>query len=387
MMIPGNSAIHESNMFVADHDYARRSWGTGDHLLRVRGALLGGALGDALGYGRNRTASNQSASSLGSLDLLAILQQSGGLASEYTQLTLFSCEAMLRGTVRAVEYNWGADKRSSWGGSHNYVLTARSYLRWLHTQDGYDRFAKSVPCSDAPGWLLHHPLLHHTRPVGDASTRQALHRMLENSDLKSGASVTNAVEDAGAVVRAAPFGLACVSERFEVAHDSARITHYRSNSRTTAAAYAILLDHLLAGGLELAQAVTETIRALGDHPKSHATATALREAEACLRCGGEPTGDSLATPRTPAEALAYAIRCAGAHDFASALVHALGHAGDITATAAITGTLFGVQHGALALPGDLIVRLELAEVVREVADDLVIGYDPNTAWWDRYPGC
>jgi hypothetical protein len=75
------------------------------------------------------------------------------------------------------------------------------------------------------------------------------------------------------------------------------------------------------------------------------------------------------------------------HNLATCLASALQHAGDIAATGAITGTLFGVQHGVLALPGDLLARLELADVVRVAADDLIVGYDPNQAWRDRYPGC
>ncbi len=151
------------------------------------------------------------------------------------------------------------------------------------------------------------------------------------------------------MVRAAPCGLACVGDRFRVAHESARITHYRSNSRTTAAA--------------LANAAEQTV----------------------WKGRSAPSLSSI--PRTPAEVLAYAVRCASAPDATTALEAALCHAGDITATGAITGTLFGVQHGALALPGALFARLELADVVREAADDLILGYDPSPAWSARYPGC
>lgn len=230
-------------------------------------------------------------------------------------------------------------------------------------------------------------MLQHTRPISTGLTRRALDRMLKNPALESGATVTDDVEDAAAIVRAAPFGLARVSDRFEVAHASARLTHYRSNTRTATAAYALLLDNLLAGGMELTGAVEETIRSLGNHPKSIATAAELAHAAALLRSGKDVSVQLPPAPHTPAQVLAYSIVCAGAPDATTALSAAVQHAGDIAATGAITGTMFGVQRGVLALPGDLIAGLELADVVRAAADDLIIGYDPNQTWRDRYPGC
>lgn len=68
-------------------------------------------------------------------------------------------------------------------------------------------------------------------------------------------------------------------------------------------------------------------------------------------------------------------------------------------TGAITSNILGTISGEAALPADLLDRLELREVIAQVADDLVDtslgeglgdawGYDDTfKRWLTRYPGC
>ena len=49
---------------------------------------------------------------------------------------------------------------------------------------------------------------------------------------------------------------------------------------------------------------------------------------------------------------------------------AVNHSGDSDSTGAIAGTILGVLHGATAIPETFVHRLELADVVTQVADDL-----------------
>lgn len=148
------------------------SWRAGDHLLRVRGALLGGAPGDALGYGRAKLLvghSTGSASLPVPVDLSAMLEQTAGLASEYTQLTLFSCEAMLRGTVRAVEYAWGATKRSSWGLCTNraFLLALAAYAGRVRAQGAHRSLcAGAGVVAGTPNAAAHATDQHRTDPPG-----------------------------------------------------------------------------------------------------------------------------------------------------------------------------------------------------------------------------
>lgn len=72
------------------------------------------------------------------------------------------------------------------------------------------------------------------------------------------------------------------------------------------------------------------------------------------------------------EALAIAIYCALKHsdDFDRALIAAVNHGGDSDSTGAITGNILGAYLGLSKIPEKYIEKLELVDVLTELADDL-----------------
>ncbi|HJJ97395.1 MAG TPA: ADP-ribosylglycohydrolase family protein, partial [Methanocorpusculum sp.] len=92
---------------------------------RVTGSLLGGALGDALGYPVKFTSLDDIERKYGTAGLPACLVPNPhtGFAcfSDATQLTLFTAEGLIHAAKT------GAEPVKS---------VYRSYLRWLYTQDG-----------------------------------------------------------------------------------------------------------------------------------------------------------------------------------------------------------------------------------------------------------
>jgi ADP-ribosylglycohydrolase len=74
------------------------------------------------------------------------------------------------------------------------------------------------------------------------------------------------------------------------------------------------------------------------------------------------------------------------HDLPSALIAAVNHDGDSDSTGAITGNILGAYLGVGAIPGEWLERLELREVITELADDLLVGYREGEDWWQKYPG-
>ena len=72
------------------------------------------------------------------------------------------------------------------------------------------------------------------------------------------------------------------------------------------------------------------------------------------------------------EALAIGILCALRHenDIAGAMTFAANHGGDSNNTAAIAGTLVGARSGFNAIPDRFVDRLELVDVILELADDV-----------------
>ncbi len=88
------------------------------------------------------------------------------------------------------------------------------------------------------------------------------------------------------------------------------------------------------------------------------------------------------------EALAIAVYCSLKHgeDIKKALIASVNHSGDSDSTGAITGNIVGAYLGLSFIPKAWIEKLELKEVILQVADDLLMGYQEGDEWWERYPG-
>jgi ADP-ribosylglycohydrolase len=73
------------------------------------------------------------------------------------------------------------------------------------------------------------------------------------------------------------------------------------------------------------------------------------------------------------EALAIAVFCALRYsdDFDKAIVTSVNHKGDSDSTGAITGNILGAHLGLSAIPERFINRLELIDVTKELAEDLL----------------
>jgi len=97
---------------------------------RFRACLLGGAIGDALGYLIEFMSLNKIKSKYGKsgiTDLVTDKTSNKALISDDTQMTLFTADGMVWAYRRCSERGIG-----SYAGSGTY----QSYLRWLYTQTG-----------------------------------------------------------------------------------------------------------------------------------------------------------------------------------------------------------------------------------------------------------
>jgi len=86
--------------------------------------------------------------------------------------------------------------------------------------------------------------------------------------------------------------------------------------------------------------------------------------------------------------LGIAVYCALKHrsDFKRALIAAVNHDGDSDSTGAITGNILGAYLGLKEIPEDWVQKVELKEVLIQMADDLLIGHQKSRKWRERYPG-
>lgn len=86
--------------------------------------------------------------------------------------------------------------------------------------------------------------------------------------------------------------------------------------------------------------------------------------------------------------MAISVFCALRHsdDFIQGLITAVNHDGDSDSTGAICGNILGAYLGTSKIPAEWIAKVELADTLIQVADDLLSGYQDTESWQRRYPG-
>lgn len=337
---------------------------------KIRGSLIGGAAGDALGYAVEFWPESKLFSYYGK-DGITQYRLVNGVAqiSDDTQMTLFTANglifAMTRGHMRGIL-----------GPYAGYI--AQAYLEWYETQkrkpsddEGYDRFC----------WLVNVPELYAARAPGNTCLSA-----IEKGCRGSIEEPINDSKGCGGVMRVAPIGLYFIGntgmESLAIdllGADVAALTHGHEMGYIPAAML-VHIVRLVSGrdGITLKQAILDGKTAVkmlflgAEHLtgflKLIDTAIALSESDtedltAIHTLGPGWCGD---------EALAVAIYCALKYqdDFDRAIRVAVNHGGDSDSTGAITGNILGAYLGLSQIPQKYIDNLELADVIMEIADDL-----------------
>jgi ADP-ribosylglycohydrolase len=304
-----------------------------DRRARVRGCLLGGAVGDALGAPIEFARGD---------DVRAPTARFGEITDD-TQMTLFTGEGLLR----------------AWPGDDPLPSIRSAYTRWLATQ--------TPTLREADGWLSSHAFLHARRAPGTTCL----------GALEAGAAVA-ASKGCGGVVRVAPVGVVGLSVpgAFDLGCRAAAVTHGHPTGWLPAGVFAALITQVV-DGVPLADAVAPAVDELRKRPRSGETVDAVLAAVALAESGGPPTRatvESLGEGWVADEALAIGLYCALAGgDVRSSLVAAVEHRGDSDSTGSICGNLVGAELGVDLVPAAWLDGLEGADVITAVADDLLDG--------------
>ncbi|MFE1321441.1 ADP-ribosylglycohydrolase family protein [Kitasatospora phosalacinea] len=337
-----------------------------DFTERVRGALLGGALGDALGWPVEFRRLDQIRAGYGPDGLTDLADAGrGGQVTDDTQMTLFTAEGLLR------------------GGRPEDLHAA--YRRWFLTQ------RLPGPVRDADGWLAAQDFLYASRAPGNACLTGVATDYRPAAPFGQDGPVNPHSKGCGTVMRSAPFGLIGLDpdQALHRAAVAAQLTHGHPTGYLAAGAFAALIA-LIAAGTPLRPAVDAVLTRLDALPRGRETADALRRA---LRVAAEGPGSAEAVERVglgwiAEECLAVAVYAAlVGEDARAALVLAVNHSGDSDSTGAVCGNLVGALHGLSGLPADWCELVEGREVVLQVADDLVTAFTlgDRTALDGRYP--
>ncbi|MEU6551668.1 ADP-ribosylglycohydrolase family protein [Streptomyces sp. NPDC046915] len=360
-------------------------------LSRVRGMLLGMALGDTLGAARGR------------------LPADGPLrAGVSTQLACFTAEGTIRALVR------GAHK----GLCHPPSVVWHAYGRWAALQ-GIEaerirrRWAPAGGGTAWPdGWLAEVPVLAQRR--GSAPATVTALSGIEQGTVER---PTTSSRGCHALTRALPVAVAIAGHDrgywTEQARQFAALTHGDPAAQTAAAHAAVLTSHCLTSDphmqaslfgpqSQVQQALLEGLHALAGTDQ---TPDERERLHAALQQADDHPADparlaNLAPDPTAPSALLGGLYVAASFPDRAQVDAALrfaAQAPDGDSVACVAGALLGAAHGAEALPVELVSRHELAWVLDTLARDLVAqltdspsgseysaGWDPH--WWDRYPG-
>lgn len=380
---------------------------------RVLGCMVGGAVGDALGYAVEFSSWPQIRSRYGERGITRFELDRRGVApiSDDTQMSLFTAAGILLGMTRG-------SMRGIMGRIDTYCWY--SYQDWLKTQELTCRPKKDEYENDGcHTWLMDVPELYVRRAPGKTCL----------SALRAEASRNRAENDScgcGGVMRTAPLALLNYIHGYAggnaaycdmCAAEAARITHKHPLGFIPSAILNHMLMDILAGledrtsrpeyFVERAlRAIPEVVSEVDFHktygelwPQHLETQKTLVVKALDLAYSDMPDPlaiESIGGGWTGHEALAIAIYSAVKHkdSFEEAIISSVNHSGDSDSTGAICGNIMGCLLGRSAIPAHYTENLEMLSIIEEMGEDLFTGciiseYDEiNTPekqrWYEKY---
>ncbi|MDA3625000.1 ADP-ribosylglycohydrolase family protein [Saccharopolyspora sp. WRP15-2] len=359
---------------------------------RFRGAMLGGAVGDALGAGvRNRSTSEiqQWFGPQGVVDYLPVYGRRGAV-TDLTQLSVFTLEALLRAKAARSGSGWLPTE---------FIFT--NYLRWLYTQGVPWDYAMSAYLSTEPApnsWLLERPELYSTRNPGGTGLL-VIGRTAEQSPLGADGTLRPPMKLDGSAeftVWAAPaMAWSNVPEEvYSVGAAAANLLTSGPNSIAAAGLHSDVLAQLVRG-VPLWDAVsTSDHHRLGNaYWTGKVPADVRRTVHAAMfvgQRGVRPNPRDLDVEfdldEKPGE-LGIALAAVGStRNFADAVRVAVNQSGDSSATGALAGQLAGAIYGPGGIPAQWLDELELRQIIDTLCADAAEAFapPPPPQWAQRY---
>ena len=350
----------------------------------IRGCLVGGAVGDALGYAIEFS---------GEADIFARYGESGiteyecdrrngkALISDDTQMTLFTGCGLLVGQTRR-------NLRGIAAAPRHYV--AMAYQDWLRTQEMSYAAGSAAGRDERPvrvSWLRDVPELYSRRAPGNTCL-SALH--MRQSQEVGDSYIDSKINDSkgcGGIMRVAPMALCYDHVEIEKIDmegaEIAAITHSHSLGYMPAAVLAHILHSIVFG--DGRQTLKEIVREARDTAeKLFAGDPHLKELTDIMNLAVELSENTcpdlenihrLGEGWVAEETLGIALYCAlkYADDFSAGVIAAVNHKGDSDSTGAVTGNILGALLGLDSIDQKWKKDLELYDVIVEMADDLCFG--------------
>ena len=380
----------------------------------IRGCLMAGAAGDALGYEVEFMSRRSILSRFGEngITKFALDRNGKALISDDTQMTLFTANGMLMGLTRGYMRGIG-------GRPEKYVDIA--YLDWYYTQTGKKR--EMLIDDWHPTWLRDLPEMAHLRAPGNTclSACESLFR---------GEKTQNNSKGCGGIMRVAPMALLdagytsrnengySIEELAEAGGEIAEVTHKHPLGFLPASLLTVLLYKIVPMSPkqvreEIDGIVADTVNILdriykGNHEADKRYLKELTNRAVKLAHTDISDADAirqLGEGWVAEETWAIALYCAIRHidSVENAIIASVNHDGDSDSTGSVCGNIMGAIYGYEHIKErnifcpegkQLEETLELSEIILALADDLSTGciiseYDPidtpeKRQWYERY---
>lgn len=338
----------------------------------VRGCMVGGGAGDALGYPVEFSSEKEIRYTFGEAGITSYqCDKESGLAvvSDDTQMTMFTATGILYGYTRG-------HMRGIMSDVPDYVL--EHYKDWLHTQ------IESAEGS-CQSWLRDIPELYVRRAPG----RTCLDALTKGEPVERS-------KGRGGVMRVAPVGLyidgdsprVSLEELMKIDRDGAAVaalTHGHPLGSIPAAALVHIINRIVYGqctfGDGLYDIVAEcrmvTEKMYAEEPY---LPQFLKKLDAAVEFSKNAASDlenirNLGEGWVAEEAFAIALYCSLRYqdDFSKAIIAAVNHDGDSDSTGAITGNIVGAAVGYQRIDSKWKKNLEFHKLLLTLADDLCYG--------------
>ena len=351
---------------------------------RMRGCLVAGAAGDALGYAVEFIRLKSIKKEFGPDGITSYETDAmSGLAviSDDTQMTMFTATGLL--TARTAELQ-GLKRKNEYAYVHN------AYDDWYRTQTGQSvyRAVRNAPES----WLLEVDSLYARRAPGitclnalGTSRKRSLYSSLNNS------------KGCGGVMRVAPAGMITpirpddgqeeverkLEKTVEMGAELSALTHGHPLGCFPSGIFAAIIQQAIYGDgtqslLEMTEkAVAAAKRLYGKSDYWDELETMI---DKTISFAGNDRSDAvnikeLGEGWVAEEALYVALYCALRYenDISAALIASVNHDGDSDSTGAIAGNILGALHGFDAIDEKWKLQLEMIGVIKGLADDMYRG--------------
>lgn len=350
---------------------------------KCRGSLVGGAIGDALGYAVEFSSLHEIQKKYGDNGISEYELGGDGVAefSDDTQMSLFTAEGLLTAMAEGKIF----EKEIL-----PYIITA--YEHWYYTQS-------RPPLAMSKSWLTNIRALWNQRAPG-MTCMSALHSI----SMPNSAPVVNDSKGCGGVMRVAPIGI------FSGAHPgtinlehagylagyAADVTHKHPLSTYSSMALAMIVAECMAfDKIDRNKfrfiVIDRVFKLLGMYFKKDEQlytlfnlclkAMALAEFTKSDKESIRELGQGWVAEETLAIALFSVMRYID--DFEKCICCSVNHDGDSDSTGAVAGNIIGAILGYGMIPEKFLTKLELHDLLKSVADDLS-GFSSVDQMRERY---